>query len=205
MPVQRRTHAQRRHETEHALISAALRIAATNGFSAITCEAVGLEAGLSRGLTHQRFGSKEGLLLACLQYLEGYRARLMAEAGLDNLKGADTVLAYIDLHLSALPASVEAPAYFVMLSGALSDMPSLKAAFDSASNRSIKEISSFIRRGQDDGSISGHLDARQAAEMIFTLMTGLGIQWLLAPSKTKLRRIRLEAHQFVLARLLPMH
>lgn len=201
MPRPRRTQAERRETTERMLIETALKIAAERGFAAITCEAVGREAGLSRGLTNQRFGSKEGLLRAMLAHLENYKADLMTSRQLKDLPADEAILAYIDLHLDALPRSTEAAAYFVLLAGSLSDMPALKPAFAEATSRSIREIAALVRKGQREGAIHKAIAPAEAARTIFSMITGLGIQWLIAPSPGRLAQMQSDARNMVRSRL----
>ena len=60
----RRTQAQRRDESEQKLLRAAGDVIAERGVTAATFEAIGAQAGYSRGLATQKFGSKQGMIEA---------------------------------------------------------------------------------------------------------------------------------------------
>ena len=65
-PARRMTQAERRDRSERELIAAAIKVVAEQGVSAATFDMIGREAGFSRGLVTQRFGSKDGLIRALI-------------------------------------------------------------------------------------------------------------------------------------------
>ena len=58
----RMTQAERRERSEQELLEATMRVVSEKGVAAATFDAIGREAGYSRGLVTQRFGSKDGLI-----------------------------------------------------------------------------------------------------------------------------------------------
>ena len=64
----RRTQAERRDESGRSLVEAAIAVVARQGVNAATFDAIGRQAGYSRGLATQRFGSKQGLIEAVIRH-----------------------------------------------------------------------------------------------------------------------------------------
>ena len=69
--TRRLTQAERRDRSERELIAAAIKVVADQGVAAATFEVIAGEAGFSRGLVTQRFGSKEGLTRSLIAHLHG--------------------------------------------------------------------------------------------------------------------------------------
>jgi AcrR family transcriptional regulator len=66
MKHKRRTQAERREETRGQLLAAAARVFARRGFHATSLDAIGEEAGFSRGAVYYNFADKEELFLELL-------------------------------------------------------------------------------------------------------------------------------------------
>jgi len=119
--AKRRTQAERRGESERALVEAAISVVAKEGVSAATFEAICGRAGYSRGLVTQRFGSKDGLIEMVINHLHERHEQLLTAAGIDALPGFEAVLKYVDLYLRDLSADGQARAYFMLLSSAVAE------------------------------------------------------------------------------------
>jgi TetR/AcrR family transcriptional regulator len=63
-----------------AMLSAALRAFATHGYDGVSVNAISRELGVSHSLLHQRFGSKDGLWHAAVDWGFGDMARELASA-----------------------------------------------------------------------------------------------------------------------------
>src|SRR6516225_10584007 len=98
----RRSQAERRDESERLLVEATLKIVAGQGVNAATFEEIGKEAGLSRGLATQRFGSKRGLVEAVIAYLHKRREAIMQAEHIDEMPAFDAIARFVDDHLRAL-------------------------------------------------------------------------------------------------------
>jgi AcrR family transcriptional regulator len=107
MYVARISQAERRETADRRLLKAACRIISGNGLSALTCEDVGRLAGYSRGQTYQRFGSKEGLLIAAVERLRAYRRECVTQAAQRGKSGIEELIDYCGLHLGALDKGPE--------------------------------------------------------------------------------------------------
>jgi AcrR family transcriptional regulator len=180
--AKRRTQAERRGESERALVEAAISVVAKEGVSAATFEAICGRAGYSRGLVTQRFGSKDGLIEMVLNHLHERHEQLLTAAGIDALPGFEAVLKYVDLYLRDLSADGQARAYFMLLSSAVADMTGLRAAFAAEHARIEHRLEALVLKGQKEGDIRREIDADAAALMIGSLLLGLSMQLLVDPS-----------------------
>lgn len=89
---------QTRHSPEQRLLEAGRRLFCREGIHATGITRVLAEAGVSRKTLYERFGSKENLILAVLEY-EGALWRAWFEAGVRDLKGSprERLLGVFDL------------------------------------------------------------------------------------------------------------
>lgn len=181
-PVARRTQAERRDESERCLLEAAIAVVAEQGVSAATFETIGRQAGYSRGLATQRFGSKQKLIEAVIGHLHERQEQALAEYCIDELPGFQAVLAYVDLYLRGLSHQGDGRAYFMLLSAAVADATELRAAFAAEHARIERRLEALVLRGQAEGDIRREIDADAAALMVGSLLLGLSMQLLVDPN-----------------------
>src|SRR5690348_17433798 len=87
----RRTQPERVAESDARMLAAALRLIGERGYRGTSLAAIGEAAGYSRGLVHERFGSKSGLLWALVKQLlrawnqEGRAQGRTGHTGIDGL------------------------------------------------------------------------------------------------------------------------
>ncbi len=192
----RRTQAERRDESERNLLDATLRVVATGGVNAATFEAIGREAGYSRGLATQRFGSKRGLIDAVIAHLHQQREAVLEADHVTDMPALDAVVYYVDSHLRGLSPDYGGRAYFMMLAGAVADASSVREAFAQSHERVRRWLEALIRRGQAEGDVRRDLDPTAAALTVGSLMLGVSIQWLVDP-KMDINPIRLTSIDMV--------
>ena len=91
MKRKRKTQAERREDTRAQILAAAARVFARNGFHGTSLDAVGEEAGFSRGAVYYNFADKEELFLELLDQRCAERAQdlraLFADTGEDDVAG----------------------------------------------------------------------------------------------------------------------
>jgi AcrR family transcriptional regulator len=191
LPAQalRRTQAERRAQSDRSLLLAAAELIAEEGFNAATFEKVGARAGYSRGLASQRFGSKDGLIEALIDYLHDRSEELARAEGQASLTGLEAILSSVDIYMRNFEQEQAIRSYFVAMAGSVATLSHLRAAFAASHMKAKERFQSHIREGQTEGSISKELDAEAAALMIGSLILGVSTQWLIDPS-TDLERIR---------------
>lgn len=185
----RRTQAERRDESGRSLVEAAIAVVAREGVSAATFDAIGREAGYSRGLATQRFGSKQGLIEAVITRLHEQQEAALIAHDIDSLPGGEAVLAFVDVYLRGLAGAHDGRAYFMLLSAAVADATELRAAFAEEHVRIERRLEGLVRKGQDEGSIRREIDPGAAALMVGSLLFGLSMQMLVDP-QTNLDPIR---------------
>jgi AcrR family transcriptional regulator len=188
----RRSQAERRDESERLLVEAMLKIVAERGVSAATFEEIGKEAGLSRGLVTQRFGSKRGLIEAVIAYLHAKREAIMRAERIDQMPAFDAVARYIDGHLRAQEEQQAGPAYFMLLAATVADATALRELFAASHERVRVRLRALLKHGQTCGEIRRDIDPDACALTIGSLLLGASIQRLVNPS-TDLEPIRAEA------------
>jgi AcrR family transcriptional regulator len=118
MPVSRTPQRERRARTRAALLRAAGRVFAEEGFHQATLEAVAAEAGVSKGALYHYFPSKEQLFLALLEDRLGAGLgdveAVVAERGTDSRHlgaATETFLRRINSNPRWLPLLLEFLAY----------------------------------------------------------------------------------------------
>jgi AcrR family transcriptional regulator len=181
-PAARRTQADRRAESGRGLMQAAVSIVSQRGVGAATFEAIGAEAGYSRSLVTQRFGSKRGLIDAVIEHAaSSFGPQRLAERA-QSLSGLEGLLLLLDTYLIELSTSRELRTYFMLLSSAVADLSELRAAFAAEHERVKGHLAALVDKGRADGSIRPDVDADAAALMIGSLQLGLSMQLLVDPA-----------------------
>jgi len=180
--TQRLTQAERRGRSERELIAAAVKVVAEQGVSAATFDAIGREAGFSRGLVTQRFGSKEGLIRSLIWHLHQWQGEVLEAGQVGEMDGLDALCAFIRLHCDAMPSQPEGAAYFMLLAAAVADRLETRAAFAESHEMERVLIRAFIERGQNSGHIRREIDADAEALMAGCSLVGLRMQCLIDPS-----------------------
>ena len=185
----RRSQAERRANSELALLKAAVSVVARQGVAAVTFDAIGRKSGLSRGLVTQRFGSKQGLIDAAFSQLLNDQANMLEEEDVPARGGIDAVLAFVDASLRGLAARDGGRAYVMLLASAIADASAMRLRFAAAHAGIERQLKGWIAEGQREGEIRRELNAGAAALMVGGLLLGLSIQVLLDP-ELRLDRIR---------------
>lgn len=178
---QRKTQAERREESENRLLAAAAELIAQEGYAAASFDRVGQVSGYSRGLASQKFGSKDGLIKAVLEFLAD-RIRFDADVAFDRAATPfDQVLAYTDALLSRIQQDHLARSYFTLLTAAIANRLPIQADYLLEHNSFRVLIRDTITRGQTDGSIDPSIDPDGAAVIVGSINLGIAMETLLDP------------------------
>lgn len=180
----RRTQAERVAESDRRMLEAATRLIATQGYTATTLEAIGSEAGYSRQLVTQRFGSKDQLLQALVaRHVEALRERAKAHGA--RLSGLAALYSEVDTYLHALDSpSVESRAFFVLMLEAAGPVPQFRSLFASITAGWEERLVEEIRTGQMQGSLRADVDARTEARLLIATLRGVRIQSMMDPERS---------------------
>lgn len=178
----RRTQAERRNQSEAALLKTAIDIIAGVGVGGVTFEALGRLGGFSRGLATIHFGSKAKLIDAVLRHLHENQEALVREHRFDQRPGLDAVLGYVEFNLREMARRNEARAYFMLLSSSVADANEMRAAFAATHAEVAARLRGWIIKGQAEGAIRTDIPAQTAALMVGCLMFGVSMQLLVDPA-----------------------
>ncbi len=199
----RLTQAERRERSEQELLEATMRVVSKNGVAAATFDAIGKEAGYSRGLVTQRFGSKDGLIRSLIAALHGWQRQALDAADVERMDGLSALCAFVELHCQSLDGREADKAYYMMLAAAVADQLETRAAFAESHEVERVLIRSLIERGQAEGSIRKDADADATALMAGCALIGIRMQNMIDPG-TEIAPIRDALVQSLRARLAPV-
>lgn len=199
--IRRQTQSQRREESEQRLLVAAAELIAAEGFAAASLQRIGQNAGYSRGLASQKFGSKDGLVTALIAFLIRRSERLLEERNRQSMSPLGGVIAYVDVVLLQIENDPLIRAFWVMMASAVANRLPIQAAFLAEHDKVKNRLSKLIAQGQAIGEIDPMLDADAAALSIGSTMLGIGVECLLDPDLDlpKLRAAALAAVSRALA------
>ena len=173
----------RRLEGEKAqLIIAAMRASVgSRGAAASTFDHVAREAGVSRGLLHYYFGSKERLLVEVCRHDCEVRIRTLEE----RLARADSVDAIIEVLVHGLEEFIEedadSQAVVYELLSASRHSEELRAELAELYRRWRAQLASALRQKESQGVVRLQAEPEAVASVLFALGDGMGIQVISQP------------------------
>ncbi|MEY4578133.1 MAG: hypothetical protein RL701_2836 [Pseudomonadota bacterium] len=174
----RRTQAERTAESDERMLRAALKLIGERGYRGTSLAAIGEEAGYSRGLVNERFGSKDGLLWVLVKnMMTAYRRDVRANQG--TLIGIERLCSVVDSHHRALERHEPIRAFYALMFEALGPIPQLQQEFQRLHNGFRSAIEQIVREGVAAGAIRAEVDAAAQAVLLVGAMRGIGFQWLL--------------------------
>jgi AcrR family transcriptional regulator len=175
--------APKRLEGEKArrIIEAMRTSVGTRGAAASTFDHVAREAGVSRGLLHYYFGSKEQLLVEVVRHDCEVRIAAMDEA-IGRARDVDEVIAALVLGLEEfIEGDLGSPAVIYELLSASRHSDDIRAELGELYRRWRADLAEALRAKQRDGVVKLEADPEAVASMLFALGDGFGIQVLSDP------------------------
>jgi len=175
--------AETRLEGERAQrILAAMRTSVgTRGAAGSTFDHVAREAGVSRGLLHYYFGSKEQLLVEVVRRDCDARIAVLEERFAD----ADSAEAIVEVLLSQLQALLEdesqSVVYEVLSASRRSDY--VRDELAEVYNRWREHLADVLREKERAGVIKPRADAAAVAAVVLALGDGFGLQLVSDPER----------------------
>jgi AcrR family transcriptional regulator len=156
---------------------------ARRGVAASTFDHVAREAGVSRGLLHYYFGTKEQLLVEAVRRDCELRMELL-EGRLASAKSADD---YIDLMAQNLQETVHEEPEFVTLVFELFTLSrrnkDIAAEYAGLMQRMRGQVAAMLAVAQDEGILRLHAEPEAVAEILFSLADGLVLRMLAEPDR----------------------
>jgi AcrR family transcriptional regulator len=170
-------------EKAQRIVEAMRSSVARRGISGSTFEHVAREAGVSRGLLHYYFGTKEALLVEVVRRDTEHRIARLDEP-LGDAKTVDEVL-------GALVANLEDsmrndPGFWVLLFDLFTAgrrNPEIQREVAELFNRTREHVADILRVKQEEGVISAKFDIDAVVAMLFALADGIALQVLSDPDR----------------------
>lgn len=165
------------------IVDAMRTCVATRGITGATFEHVSREAGVSRGLLHYYFGTKERLLIEVLRGDAETRIGMMDEP-LAAAKTVDEVLAVL---VSGAEAILEAdPGFYVILYELFTagrQNPEIRSELARLYDGSRSHLAEILERKQKEGVLSLRFDGQTCVTYMFAAADGAALQRLTAPER----------------------
>jgi AcrR family transcriptional regulator len=167
-----RTNQERVEESTFALIASAIELFARQGYERTTAAEIGINAGFSRNMVRDRYGSKEALLQSVFDtFAELLLPAVRRERG---GTGLDRVLGQLDDLLDAVEREPETMRAMIVLTF---ETPAALQNFTGWFDRLIAdyeaELADHLAGGQADGSVRSDLDPAREAEIFVSYAIGL--------------------------------
>jgi AcrR family transcriptional regulator len=170
-------------EKAQRIIDAMRESVAKRGAAGSTFEHVAREAGVSRGLLHYYFGTKERLLVEVVR-----RDAEIRVARLDEPLGkAETVDDVIDVLLASLNDLIEnEPAFFLLLFELFSAgrrNPEIQHEVGQLFDRTRSHVAEVLEAKEREGVLSLRYDAEEIVAYLFAVADGFALQALSEPAR----------------------
>lgn len=170
-------------EKAQRIVDAMRASVALRGVAGSTFDHVAREAGVSRGLLHYYFGSKERLLAEVVK-----RDTELRMAALDEqLATASSASDFIEMLRRTLDQMLRDDAEFLTLSFEAFTLsrrnPEIAAEFSELVRRTREHVAGVLAAKQDEGVLVLRADPEAIAEILFGLGDGLALRILAEPER----------------------
>jgi AcrR family transcriptional regulator len=170
-------------EKAQRIVNAMRDSVAERGAAASTFEQVAREAGVSRGLLHYYFGTKERLLVEVVRRDAEIRVARLDEA----LAGAQTIDDVLDALVSSLTDLIEnEPAFFLLLYELFSAgrrNPEIQREVGQLFDRTRSHVAEVLGAKEREGVLSLRYEAEAIVSYLFALGDGFALQALSDPDR----------------------
>ena len=154
---------------------------ARRGVAGSTFDHVAREAGVSRGLLHYYFGTKERLLVEVVRRDSDIRLEMLDR----SLATARTAEDFIDVLVRQLEDLVENDPEFIALVfelfSAARRTPDLAAEVSELYRRTREHVADLLRSKHEEGVLTLHAEPEAVATALFALGDGLALRMLSEP------------------------
>jgi AcrR family transcriptional regulator len=170
-------------EKARRIVEAMRRSVARRGTAGSTFDHVAREAGVSRGLLHYYFGTKEQLLLEAVRRDCEVRMELLEQ----RLAGARTADDFIGLMAQNLQETVREDPDFVTLMFELFTLArrneDIAVEYAELMRRTRGQVADMLAIAQRDGVVRLHAEPDAVAEILFALADGFALRMLTEPER----------------------
>jgi AcrR family transcriptional regulator len=177
-------------EKAKRIVDAMRRSVARRGTAGSTFDHVSREAGVSRGLLHYYFGTKEQLLVEAVRRDCELRLELLER----RLSTAQTADDFIDLMAQNLQETVLEDPDFVTLVYELFTLSrrneDIAVEYAGLMRRTREHVAAMLAAAEGEGILHLHADPEAIAEILFSLGDGLALRMLSEPERDFTATIR---------------
>ena len=170
-------------EKAQRIVEAMRRSVALRGTAGSTFDHVSREAGVSRGLLHYYFGTKEQLLVEAARRDCDLRMQLLEH----QLSAAQSADDYIDLMVQNLKETVHDEPEFVTLLFELFTLSRRNADVAVEYGRLMRgmreHVTAMLGAAQGEGILHLHAEPEAVAEILFSLGDGVALRMLAEPER----------------------
>ena len=170
-------------EKPQRIVEAMRRSVASRGTAGSTFDHVAREAGVSRGLLHYYFGTKEQLLVEAVRRECEVRMGML-ERQLSDAKTADD---FIDLMARNLQETVSSDPDFVTLVFELFTLSrrneEIATEYRELLRRTREQVAGMLASAQEQGVLALHAEPQAVAEVLFSLADGFALRMLAEPQR----------------------
>ena len=170
-------------EKARRIVEAMRRSVARRGTAGSTFDHVAREAGVSRGLLHYYFGTKEQLLLEAVRRDCELRMELLEQ----QLAGARTADDFIGLMAQNLQETVREDPDFVTLMFELFTLSrrneDIAVEYAELMRRTREQVADMLAAAQREGIVRLHAQPDTVAEILFALADGFALRMLTEPER----------------------
>ena len=165
-----------------ARIIEAMRMSvAARGIAGATFDHVAREAGVSRGLLHYHFGTKERLLVEVVRRECDVRKQRISDALSAAERGADVLRALVSTFEDFLGEGPTTPIMFYELITLAQQNDEIAAGMAELGRRTRSHLADQLRARQDAGAVRLSCDPEAAAAFLFALADGVTMRRLTEP------------------------
>jgi len=170
-------------EKAQRIVEAMRSSVARRGTAGSTFDHVAREAGVSRGLLHYYFGTKEQLLLEAVRRDCELRMELLER----QLAGARTAESFIGLMARNLQETVREDPDFVTLMFELFTLSrrnrEIAVEYAELMRRTREQVAGMLASAQREGVVKLHAEPDAVAEILFALGDGFALRMLTEPER----------------------
>ena len=186
----RRTQQERKAESEHAIILAALNLFARQGYMRTTLNEIGKVAGYTGGLVSHRFGSKEGLLQAVLKHI---RTRFLDDqlGSAINMDSAEESLRnYIEIYINEVTVrESRVRALYVIMGEALGAVPEIRKDIAELDEHTRNHLAGIMQRGMASSEFRNDANPDTSALLVMGTLRGVVLQYLADPQAFNVKAV----------------
>lgn len=165
------------------IVNAMRESVAKRGAAGSTFEHVAREAGVSRGLLHYYFGTKERLLVEVVRRDTELRVERLDE----RLEGAKSVDDVLDALVASLTDMIDnEPGFFLLLYELFSAgrrNPDIQREVGQLFEKTRSHVADVLRSKEEEGVLKLRFDATDVVSYLFALGDGFALQVLSDPSR----------------------